>query len=497
MNKLLRISAVTLIATFLCLCLNAQVKTLSVKTVATTDDIEEVRSSGAIGTSSTSLQFGDITQLVGIRFPNVSIPIGATVTKACIQFSTRYTSALNATVNIVAQKGNAAAFTSTARNFSSRPFTSAQVTWATQAWTVSNERTTKQRTPDISLLVNEALSSGWTGSGALAFKLWANVAGEATAIAHSTATASNPELVIEYVETPIVRTALSGVFINEVSGSGSITLKNDWIEVYNTNTTAVNLDSVFLSDGKKNPYKFMFKNVVLPAKGFLVIEADDTLSVSTNTKAAFGISSSGETVYLNQVFNGVLRQLDSVNVPVSQYNTSFGRLPDGSNILAPFNTPTPSVSNNTAKTLLDLQFSQPRGLYTAGFALTLTAPAGATIRYTTNSSVPNTTTGTVYTAPIQITGNTVIKAIAYTATGQSKVITNTYIINSNPAYKEVPIVVISTTNSTTTTTENTCSFEYINKSGENLSNFADAGFRVFGNVSVGLAKKNYRLNFRL
>lgn len=494
MNKILPLAAGLLF--FISASLTAQIKTISVKTVVALDDVEETKSSGSINSSSSSLQLGDITQMVGVRFPNVNIPIGATVTKAYLQFSTRYANTQNATINIVAQKGSAAAFTSTARTVSSRSYTSAQVTWVTQAWTVANERTLKQRTSDISIIVNEALANGWTGSGALAFKMWSDIAGGATPTSHSGTVANNPELVIEYVEKPIERKALSGVFINEVAGSGSITLKNDWIEVYNSNTTPVNLDSVFLSDSKSKPYKFMFKKVVLPAKGFIVIEADDLLAVSTSTKAAFGISGSGEKIYLSQVLNGNFAQLDSVDVPVSQYNTSFGRQPDGSSTLVAFNTPTPSVSNSTARQLLDIQFSKSRGLYTSGFSLILTAPAGATIRYTTNSSVPTTTTGTIYTGPIAITNNAVIKAIAYNATGESKVVTNTYIINSNIAYKEIPIVVISTTNSTGTTSENKCTFEYINKSGENLSAFADAGFRVFGNASVGLAKKNYRLNFR-
>jgi uncharacterized protein (DUF1800 family) len=43
----------------------------------------------------------------------------------------------------------------------------------------------------------------------------------------------------------------------------------------------------------------------------------------------------------------------------------------------------------------------------------VTSTPGATIRYTTNGSTPTPTTGTVYTAPITLTGNTTVKAIAY------------------------------------------------------------------------------------
>lgn len=47
-----------------------------------------------------------------------------------------------------------------------------------------------------------------------------------------------------------------------------------------------------------------------------------------------------------------------------------------------------------------------------GATVALSAAAGSTIRYTTDGTEPTESTGTVYSAPISITGNTTIKAIA-------------------------------------------------------------------------------------
>ena len=95
------------------------------------------------------------------------------------------------------------------------------------------------------------------------------------------------------------------------------------------------------------------------------------------------------------------------------------------------NTPTPGNVNGTdyyafvEKPVMSL----PHGFYTAAFPLTLTTPTvGAQIRYTTDGSAPTPTTGMLYTAPLNITGTTVVRAIA-TAVGAdpSGVTTQTYI----------------------------------------------------------------------
>lgn len=494
------------------------IKTTRYKIAASSDDAEENTASGAVVLNSSDLELGgfdigqNFAQVVGIRFGNIALPANAIITKAYIQFSAKETSQTPlANIDIKIQNAtNAATFAATAKNITSRTFTSGKTVWNTQKWLLANDRTALQQSPDISGLLKEAMTSGgWNANMSFVLTLGSATSGWANAFSFDGNNANAPELVIEYGEKPIERTLLTNVFINEATGSNTLNRNLDWIEVLNNNTAIVSLDSVYLTDDKKTPNKYMFpKGSTLAPKSFLTVNADDTLTVPTATAGAFGISASGETVYMFQHFNGVLYQIDSLNVGATIYNTSWGRSPDASGNVIKFVTPTPSVSNNSSKQLVDLTFSHTRGIQAAAFNLTITAPAGMTIRYTTNGSLPNATTGTVYTAPIAVNQNMIFKVFAYDATRESKVTTQTYIINSgltsasytqqqlNDALKDLPIVCLGTTASDANGTEAGCSFEFINKFGENKSTFVDAGFRIFGNTSKGYPKKNYRVYFR-
>lgn len=50
---------------------------------------------------------------------------------------------------------------------------------------------------------------------------------------------------------------------------------NDWIELYNSGSTSVDLSDWALSDSKKNPVKWKFGDVSIPAQGFLFINASE------------------------------------------------------------------------------------------------------------------------------------------------------------------------------------------------------------------------------
>ena len=79
-----------------------------------------------------------------------------------------------------------------------------------------------------------------------------------------------------------------------------------------------------------------------------------------------------------------------------------------------------------------LGFNPDRGFYVNPISVTLeTDLINSTIKYTTDSSWPSDTHGTVYTGPINITTTTLIKAVAYNATDTSKVKTHSYIFQSD------------------------------------------------------------------
>src|SRR5262245_4322892 len=62
----------------------------------------------------------------------------------------------------------------------------------------------------------------------------------------------------------------------------------------------------------------------------------------------------------------------------------------------------------------DVQFDHDRGLYTTPFRLTLsTATTSASIRFTTDGSMPTATSGTLYAGPVLIDNTTVVRAIGF------------------------------------------------------------------------------------
>ena len=74
---------------------------------------------------------------------------------------------------------------------------------------------------------------------------------------------------------------------------------NDWIELYNTSQTAINLAGWYLSDDSDNPDKWACPAIDLPAGAFIVFhEVDDFHSpVSTG----FGLDKAGEQVLLSHL----------------------------------------------------------------------------------------------------------------------------------------------------------------------------------------------------
>jgi hypothetical protein len=94
-------------------------------------------------------------------------------------------------------------------------------------------------------------------------------------------------------------------------------------------------------------------------------------------------------------------------------------------------TPTPGAANTSGVQgfVAAPAFSVERGFCAAPFDLALsTATPGATIRYTRNGDTPTATTGFVYTAPLTLTGTTILRAAAFKDGFQaSRVETHTYL----------------------------------------------------------------------
>jgi hypothetical protein len=138
---------------------------VEVRVAASSDDAEET-ATGTVDLTSTDLDLSSKT--VGLRFTPVSIPPGATITSAYIQFKADETNATTATTTIRGEAiDHAPTFTSTSGNITSRIPTSASVAWSPAAWTVGDAGPAQQ-TPDIAALIQEIVDRpGWTSGNAL------------------------------------------------------------------------------------------------------------------------------------------------------------------------------------------------------------------------------------------------------------------------------------------------------------------------------------------
>jgi polygalacturonase len=99
------------------------------------------------------------------------------------------------------------------------------------------------------------------------------------------------------------------------------------------------------------------------------------------------------------------------------------------------NSPLPvnSSTSTSASITSPAVFTPYSGTYMSGQTVTLaSATSGASIRYTTDDSVPSETAGTLYSGPITLTADTTIKAIAYVSgSNDSAVNTALYTIASS------------------------------------------------------------------
>jgi hypothetical protein len=112
-----------------------------------------------------------VIQVVGLRFAGLSIPQGATIQSAYIQFQCRVGTTAAASLLIEGQAAdNAPTFAKIANNISSRARTSADVGWVPAPWGTVGAQGPDQQTPDLTNVMQEIVSrGGWTAGNSMVF----------------------------------------------------------------------------------------------------------------------------------------------------------------------------------------------------------------------------------------------------------------------------------------------------------------------------------------
>ena len=230
------------------------------------------------------------------------------------------------------------------------------------------------------------------------------------------------------------------VAVNRESALDETGKSPDWIEVHNPGSSPVDLSDWFLTDDVANRRKWRLPSLELDAGGFTLIFAsgEDRTLLGSPPHTNFKLSGDGEFLALVKE-DGSDSHEYGPSYPPQREDVSYG-IPA---ILSPeelangepryFLTPTPGAPNDTTGVVgfvVDTKFSHDRGFYDAPFEVTVTTEtAGATIRYTTDGSVPTEeSNGVTYTGPVRISTTTTLRAAAFKADhGPTNVDTHTYI----------------------------------------------------------------------
>lgn len=191
-------------------------------------------------------------------------------------------------------------------------------------------------------------------------------------------------------------TLLSAILIiNEVMASNTGEVMSpafnfdSWIEVYNPGATDVNLGGMFLSIDASNPYQWQMPSNMgsVPAKGFKVIWLGSN-EIKSN-QAPFKLDCDGGTIILSDKNGEVITKQ---NFPEAMSRTAYARKTDGGDEWGWTATPTPEATNTTAvfakERLKAPVVNQGSQLFKTSLNIKVDIPEGTTLRYTTNGSVP-------------------------------------------------------------------------------------------------------------
>ena len=139
--------------------------TFEARVTASQDDAEE---GGWRPLTSNDLDIG--SYLCGVRFQDVTIPQGATITSAYLQFSAESSKSGSTSTTISGELStNAGAFTGSSNDISNRPSTTSTASWSIPAWTIATRETRLKIAKDTlkDLVEDRTISWGfgsWTGS---------------------------------------------------------------------------------------------------------------------------------------------------------------------------------------------------------------------------------------------------------------------------------------------------------------------------------------------
>ena len=144
-----------------------------------------------------------------------------------------------------------------------------------------------------------------------------------------------------------------GLYINEFMASNATTLcdsfgsYSDWIELYNSTDTDMDISGFGISDNLSQPMKYRFPDgTTIAAKGYLVVFCSGNEGMQNGElHAPFGLRSYGEDVV---IANKAGRIIDSYSFKNQETDVSVARIPDGAGEFQSNSQPSPGYPNTGA-----------------------------------------------------------------------------------------------------------------------------------------------------
>ena len=212
----------------------------------------------------------------------------------------------------------------------------------------------------------------------------------------------------------------------------------DWLELYNTSATRIDLSAYYLTDNLANPLKWKFPaGTTIEGHGYLVVWADQRDAgmseihrrpywpwaefVTKGLHANFKLSSTGEELGLFHLAGTDTVAVDSLRFGRQSDDVSWGRRADTATEWVYFGDPTPGFANETQPSVTTeyaaaVNFSQEAAFFAeAPLVSVTTSSPDAAIYYSTDGSnpTPYAPTSQLYSGPIRLAKNSVLKARAY------------------------------------------------------------------------------------
>ncbi|MCF0215659.1 MAG: CotH kinase family protein [Fibrobacteraceae bacterium] len=258
-------------------------------------------------------------------------------------------------------------------------------------------------------------------------------------------------------DTTIHWVGKSSLLITEVTTTNLDWLDEDgndpgWVEIYNAGDQPASLKGYSLVENTSRARKWVFGDVVIPAKSFknifcdnkdlnVALEGSDKGQNHYRPHTNWKLERNGGSIYLIDSYYGIR---DSVKYPFLEPGVSWGRVDGGGWMY--FGKPTPEKPNNEATSYKGMGPTLDMKNTSGGFyngPVTVNPPevaAGIKVRCTEDGSIPNENSPE-FNSPKTFESNTTLRCAAFKDGYLTKAVTtNTYFIEENV---HMPVVAVS------------------------------------------------------